>query len=428
MQPAELYDHFLSSAGISTDTRRIEKGRIFFALKGPNFNGNLFAEEALQAGAKLVVADEKHFRDHPAIVMVNNALETLQQLARYHRKMLNLKIVAICGSNGKTTTKELMTRVLARQHRVYATKGNLNNHIGVPLTLLEMQRENTIGIVEIGANHAGETMALCEIAMPDYGLITNNGKDHLEGYGTVEGVRRGNGELYQYLRKNNGLAFVCADQHDLMEDSKDLQRVTYGASPQSNYSGKLVEEFPYLNIEWLPEKILLSTQLAGSYNFQNVMAAVATGAYFGVEKMAIQSAVASYVPSSNRSQIVKQGSNVFLLDAYNANPTSMQAALDHFTRMPAAKKILILGDMLELGSYSEQEHRQLISVIDTGKFSHIIFVGKEFKKALNGEMDPFLHFETVSALKSWFEKQHFTGYNVLLKGSRGIGLEKLLAT
>lgn len=426
MQIPALYEKFLDSSGISTDTRKIEEGKIFFALKGENFNGNLFAHQALDKGAKLIVADEKHFADHDHILIVDDVLNTLQMLANHHRQQLSLKVIAIGGSNGKTTTKELISQVLGCAFKTFATKGNLNNHIGVPLTLLSIPVETEIAIIEMGANHIGETALLCTIVQPDFGLITNNGKDHLEGYGTIEGVRKGNGELYDFLRNNNGIAFVCADQSDLMESSTDIKRITYGQHERADCRGKIAERFPFLEVEWMNENVVLTSNLIGQYNFDNMMAAVAVGHFFEVSPEMIREAIASYIPSNNRSQILKQGSNTFILDAYNANPSSMMAALENFRLMPVDNKIVILGDMLELGKVSSEEHKQIVEVVMKENFRKAIFVGEEFGNVLSGTFDEALHFNTVTALKDWFDQQHFSGYTFLLKGSRRIGLEKLV--
>ncbi|MEP7127393.1 MAG: UDP-N-acetylmuramoyl-tripeptide--D-alanyl-D-alanine ligase [Chitinophagales bacterium] len=426
MQITELYQQFLNSSGISTDTRKIEKGKIFFALKGENFNGNLFAEEAVKSGASLVIVDEAHFTQQEKIVVVEDALETLQQLAHHHRKALQLKVLAICGSNGKTTTKELIANVLETRHKIFSTKGNFNNHIGVPLTLLAIPAGTEIAIIEMGANHLKETTLLCNIAAPDYGLITNNGKDHLEGYGSIEGVRKGNGELYDYLRDNKGTAFVCMDQPDLMERSEGLIRITYGETNSADYYGNVTSAFPFLQIQLKNINSEIKTQLIGSYNFDNIMAAVAVGNFFGIATSKVEQAIAAYIPSNNRSQLLQKDGNTFILDAYNANPSSMQAALLNFTQLPSNNKVLILGDMLELGASSELEHSEIIQSIDQKKFRFIIFVGKEFGKAMNGSIPNALHFENVMELRNWFNEQHFSEHYFLLKGSRLIGLEKLV--
>lgn len=425
MQMEQLYVEFLHSTGISTDTRKIGQGKFFFALKGENFNGNLFALEALKKGAKLIVVDEKHFPDDDRIVLVNDVLKTLQQLANHHRRKLNLKVVAIAGSNGKTTTKELISRVLETSFKIFSTKGNLNNHIGVPLTLLAITEGTEIAVIEMGANHLGETALLCEIAEPDFGIITNNGKDHLEGYRSIEGVRKGNGELYDYLRKSDGTAFVCADQPDLMEMSDGMKRITYGKKEDADCNGRIAELFPFLKIQLTHANCELSTQLIGRYNFDNIMAAVAIAEFFKVPLDHIKRAIASYVPSNNRSQLLQIGSNTFILDAYNANPSSMLAALENFSMMPVKNKTVILGDMLELGKLSRQEHEQIISIIRPEKFQHVILVGEEFEKALKGLTSGAIHFRNVQELKGWFDQQHFSDHCFLLKGSRLIGLEKL---
>ncbi|MEO6168546.1 MAG: UDP-N-acetylmuramoyl-tripeptide--D-alanyl-D-alanine ligase, partial [Chitinophagales bacterium] len=370
--------------------------------------------------------DEMHFQEQDQIVLVENVLSTLQQLANYHRRKLNLKVLAIGGSNGKTTTKELIYRVLETSFKTFSTKGNFNNHIGVPLTLLSIAKGTEIAVIEMGANHLGETAMLCEIAEPDYGIITNNGRDHLEGYGSIEGVRKGNGELYHFLRRKNGTAFVCADQPDLMEMSDGMKRITYGKSENANCTGKIIRHFPFLNLQLRHANCELPTQLIGQYNFDNIMAAVAIGEFFKVSPENIQHAIASYVPSNNRSQLLQQGYNTFILDAYNANPSSMQAALESFSMMPADNKVAILGDMLELGIVSKHEHEQVIAYVQKEKFSKVIFVGEEFGKAMKEATTTAIHFKNVQELKKWFDQQHFSDHIFLLKGSRLIGLEKLV--
>lgn len=426
MQIEQLYARFLESAGISTDTRKIDKGKLFFALKGGNFNGNQFAEEALKKGAVLAVVDEKHFADHDRIVIVDDVLKTLQLLAQHHRKQLSARVIAIGGSNGKTTTKELIAAVLGTTYKTFYTQGNLNNHIGVPLTLLSVSKDMEMVVIEMGANHLGETGILCEIAQPDFGLVTNNGKDHLEGYGSMEGVRKGNGELFDFLRKKNGQAFVCADQSDLMEMSEGMNRITYGENETATCSGQLKELFPFLKIELRNANEQVSTHLIGRYNFDNIMAAVCIGKQFKCTMENIRQAIETYQPSNNRSQVLKQGSNTFILDAYNANPSSMQAALENFSLMPVQHKIVILGDMLELGAVSDEEHLEMISMIQKQKFEQAILVGNEFEKALTKSNTDFLHFKNVQQLKDWFEQQEFVDHYFLLKGSRLIGLEKLV--
>lgn len=418
----KLYELFRNATGVSTDTRKISPGNLFIALKGDRFNGNLFAEEAVRCGASAIVADEKHFPENDKIILMEDALRTLQLLANHHRRQLKAKVLAVCGSNGKTTTKELMARVLASSFTTYATKGNLNNHIGVPLSLLELKDDHEFAVIEMGANHLGETIQLCEIAEPDCGLITNNGKDHLEGYGSIEGVRKGNGELYDFLRAQNGLAFVCADQPDLMQMSEGMQRITYGQAGPADCPGEITARFPFLQLQTLNFK--LQTQLIGHYNFDNIMAAVCVGNYFGVPAEKIKQAVESYMPSNNRSQVIQQGTNTFILDAYNANPSSVAAALENFISLPVKNKIVILGDMAELGTSSDTEHREIVNNLQSANFKLVVLVGHEFQKA-----DPdqkFLHFENAAALKSWFGVQQFEQCHFLLKASRVIGLEKIM--
>ncbi len=447
MQVSQLYDLFCKSTGISTDTRSVEQGNIFFALKGERFNGNLYAENALKGGAAYVVIDEKYFDENERFILVEDVLKTLQQLANFHRKQLQTIIIAIGGSNGKTTTKELISAVLQSTFKTFATKGNLNNHIGVPLSLLSIKdsakplsgfsttdrvspvEPTDFAIIELGANHLGETKFLCEIAEPDFGLITNNGKDHLEGYGSIEGVIKGNGELFDYLRKENRIAFVNADQQDLMLLSEGIKRTTYGENEISDYKGSINQQFPFLQLTTGNSQ--LTTNLIGKYNFPNIMAAVCIGKYFGVDEEKVKQAIESYSPINNRSQVLKIGSNTFILDAYNSNPSSLNAALDNFFDLPEENKIVIAGDMAELGAASLEEHIEILKKIEKaclpdrqGNWKMVLLVGEEFKKADIG--NKFLHFKNVIELKEWFGKQSFENYFFLLKASRVIGLEKLI--
>ncbi|MBA3649626.1 MAG: UDP-N-acetylmuramoyl-tripeptide--D-alanyl-D-alanine ligase [Chitinophagales bacterium] len=448
MQAESLYQLFTQSSGICTDTRNLEKGNIFFSLKGQNFNGNQFALQALEAGASHAVMDENLFPDQENVILVEDVLKTLQRLANQHRKQINGKVIAICGSNGKTTTKELCRAVLETSFKTVATKGNLNNQIGVPLTLLSIPKETEMAVIEMGASHLSETAALCEIAEPDHGIITNNGKDHLEGYENEEGVRNGNGELFNYLKKKKGVAFVSTAQKDLLEMSADLKRMTYGSSDDSDIVGKITGSFPFLKVEIMNREkdkvswglatgdwklktagedgeIIIQTQLAGSYNFENVMAAACIGKFFGVPMKKIEEAISSYCPSMNRSQVLNQDGNTFILDAYNANPSSMQAAVESFALIPKDHKIVIAGDMLELGDHSAAEHREILQLINENNFEKRIFIGPEFGKVFTSN-NHSLHFNTVFELKDWFKEQKFSDYYFLLKGSRLIELEKLL--
>lgn len=431
---SELYKIYLQHPNIITDTRKIEEGCLFFALKGDRFDGNKFAEEALKKGAVYAIVDDNQL-DGDHYLQVEDVLMTLQKLAHYHREQLQNPIIAITGSNGKTTTKELLFAVLKSEYRAFATKGNLNNHIGVPLTLLSIPRDIEVAIIEMGANHQGEIAFLAEIAAPTHGLITNIGKAHLEGFGGLEGVKKGKGELYRYLEINKGIAFVNLDEPHLSEMAgKQLRTIGYCKSELPTMERpvleiQLLETDPFISVRFLDKKGQFWTsksQLSGTYNFSNIMTAVAVGKYFKVPADKISQAIADYFPANNRSQIVHNNSNTFYLDAYNANPTSMTAALTHFTALNAVRKIAILGDMLELGDYSEEEHRKIFTLAQAGLYQKIILVGEEFKKVAP-DNSHVLWFETVEALKSWYHQQGFKQTTFLLKGSRGIGMEKMLS-
>ncbi len=425
MQLSALYKIFKDASGISTDTRMITEGAVFFALKGEHFNGNMYAEKALAAGACYAVIDELHFPSNEKFIQVNDTLESLQQLSAYHRNQITAKVIAIAGSNGKTTTKELISQVIGTSYKTFFTKGNLNNHIGVPLSLLSIKSDDRFAVIEMGANHIGETEFLCGITKPNFGLITNNGKDHLEGYGSIEGVRKGNGELYEFLRSENRLAFVSADEHDLMEMSSNMKRVTYGENVEADCKGRVTAMFPFLQLE--SGTIKIRSQLIGRYNFENIMAAVCIGKYFEIPEQQIVTAIESYRPSNNRSQLLNVGTNTFILDAYNANPSSMNAALDSFFQLPEKSKVVILGDMAELGAASDTEHRLIINRLTDTDLKHKIVVGEKFIRALPANRNEFLAFKNVAELKEWFFSQQFENHFFLLKGSRVIELEKLLS-
>jgi UDP-N-acetylmuramoyl-tripeptide--D-alanyl-D-alanine ligase len=405
---------------------------IYVALKGERFNGNRFAKTALEAGAMAVIADEAVAEGNERMIFVKDALQALQQLARLHRRSIHPRLIAVAGSNGKTTTKELISRVLASSFQTFSTQGNLNNHIGVPLSLLSIQEGTVFAVIEIGANHLGETKRLCEIAEPDFGLITNNGKDHLEGYGSIEGVRKGNGEMFEFLRERGGTAFVCSDQADLMDMSRGLTRYTYGSNHRPDAAGLVKAVFPFLQLEIKnadPETPVLNlqTRLLGRYNFDNVMAAVAIGKFFRLPAEKIRQAIESYVPSANRSQVLVRGSNTFILDAYNANPSSMDAALESFLSLPAAGKVIVLGDMAELGAASESEHAAVVKKLKAAGAKNVWLVGKEFAKAAEKCTAGFHCFADVHELKDWFRQQPWESTFFLLKASRFMKLEELLA-
>lgn len=427
-----LYEAFLKHPQVSTDTRVVKKDSIFFALRGEKFDGNKFAKEALEKGAAFAVIDDASFKTDERFIVAENTLTALQELASLHRKELDIPIVAITGSNGKTTTKELTYAVLSKKFPAYATKGNLNNHIGVPLSLLEMNSEAEIGVIEMGANHVGEIAALCEIASPDFGLITNVGKAHLEGFGGFEGVKKGKGEMYNFIAAKSGTIFINGDNYDLLsmaEKAGVKDKVSYGTKPQFGCWGKVKEEFPALKILWMTtlnaKENIIETNLTGSYNLENILAAVCIGNYFGVAPDKINAAVAEYVPSNNRSQVVTKGSNTIILDCYNANPTSMTAALVNFSGMKAKKKVAILGDMLELGNESEALHRTVIEQVDGISADEIILIGKEFASALQKEKIDSISFVTTDEAKEYLSTHKFQDAAILVKGSRGSRLEKL---
>ena len=412
-----LYDLFRDHPRVTTDSRHIEPGGIFFALKGERFDGNRFAAESLRLGAAFAVADDPALRDDPAaregrLIVVDDALGALQELAREHRRELGIPVLAVTGSNGKTTTKELLRRVLSERFTVLATGGNLNNHIGVPLTLLSLTREAEFAVVEMGASARGEIALLASIAEPNYGLITNIGRAHLDGFGGPEGVRRGKGELFDFRRDNGGRAFVAAEDATLtaMAREREPMAVEY-------YSLALADDVP--------------CHLEGEYNRANVAAAVAVGRYFGIAEERILHAVDSYVPTNNRSQRMLTERNTLILDCYNANPSSMQAALDNFlVQQPdaGAGKAVILGDMLELGDWSRDEHRHVVRLAARDTQARILLVGEHFAEACRS-LDPLppnvTCFPTRQELEEHLDRNPLSGSLILVKGSRGIGLEHL---
>ncbi len=396
---------------------------MFFALKGENFNGNMFTQEALDKGACTVIIDEEAFhKNNGDTILVENVLVTLQQLARHHRTYLDLPIISLTGSNGKTTTKELINAVLSQKFKTIATLGNLNNHIGVPLTLLRMDQETEIGIVEMGANHLGEIKMLCEIAEPNYGYITNFGKAHLEGFGSVDGVVQGKTELYQFLKKHNRKIFVNANDSKQMENSKDINRITFGTE-KADFHTQLSSTSDTVVIKFAGNEI--RSNLVGVYNFANLAAAVAIGAYFKVDKTKIKAGIESYIPSNNRSQLIKKGSNTILMDAYNANPTSMMAALKNFKTTKGINKILFLGDMLELGTASEAEHQKIVDFVSTENFESVFFIGSNFYKTKTSSAN-INTYNTYDDLKEKLKENTPTNSTILIKGSRGLALERIL--
>jgi len=419
----QLYQVYLQFPSVQTDTRKIKPGDIFFALKGPSFNGNAFAQKALEAGAAFAVVDEPAFVINEKTILVNDVLQALQDLAKYHRQQFTIPFIAITGSNGKTTTKELVHAVLSTSYTTYTTEGNLNNHIGVPLTILKIKKDAAMAVIEMGANHQKEIASYCAYAMPDFGIITNAGKAHLEGFGGEEGVKKGKGELYDYLRERNGTAFVMWDYDYLRQMSEGLPAIiTYGTH-DAMITGEAVKSEPFLAVQFtngIHETI--HTQLVGDYNLPNILCAAAAGKYFGVPSALIKSAIEAYTPSNSRSQLIKKDTNTIILDAYNANPSSMKAAIENFARFPATDKVLVLGAMAELGAESLEEHQQLIALIGQHKWKNVVLTGGDFLKIQH----PYLGFENAAQAKEWFRQQQFKNSTILIKGSRSMQMEKVL--
>jgi len=430
MSIKDLYNIYLQHPSIKTDTRKIAKGDIFFALKGPNFNGNHFAEQAIKDGASYAIIDEEINYKNEKIIKTDDVLLTLQQLAKHHREQFNtlpagrqVPFIAITGSNGKTTTKELVHEVLSSSYKTFTTEGNLNNHIGIPLTILKIKRDAEIAVVEMGANHQKEIEAYCSYAMPTHGLITNLGKAHLEGFGGIEGVKKGKGELFDFLKKNNGTAFVNCDDNYIKEISEGIKNITYGTA-EGSVTGKVKSTSSFLEIEIIKGANTgsIKTQMVGGYNLLNVLAAVTIGKYFNVADEKIKSAIENYTPSNSRSQLIKRDSNTIILDAYNANPASMKAAIENFAQMQGTNKILFIGSMMELGNESEKEHKELIKLIDKYKWRNVILVGNNFKNIKHS----YTHFDNAATAKTWLNTQHLEDSQLLIKGSRSMQMEKVL--
>lgn len=429
MTISELYKVFEQHPFVSTDTRKITSNSLFFALKGENFDANNFAAQALNSGAAFAIVDNPEVAISNQYILVNNTLETLQNLATYHRQKLNIPVIGLTGSNGKTTTKELIKSVLSQKYITSATIGNLNNHIGVPLTLLAITQDVEIAIVEMGANHQNEIAELCNIANPNYGLITNVGKAHLEGFGGFEGVKKGKGELYSFLENHKGIVFINSDnQHlkEMIDDRIFKETIYYGKSNNNFISGQLIANNPFLEIEWKnhQEIFQVQSQLTGIYNFENMLAAIALGLKFGLNPDQINSGISSYQPQNNRSQIIKTNNNTIIGDFYNANPSSMQVAIENIAALDAEKKILILGDMFELGDESKQEHQLIIEKANTYHFDQVIFIGKAFYNV--SAKNKHLFYSQTSDFKNFLKDHPINNALILLKGSRGMHLETLL--
>ena len=417
MEMKDLYELFLQHPTITTDSRDVPEGSMFFALKGETFDGNAYAKAALEQGAAYAVIDEKEYAEenNEHLIWVEDVLTTLQQLAKYHRVHLGTPIIGITGTNGKTTTKELIATVLKKKYNVLYTQGNFNNHIGVPKTLLQLTREHDIAVIEMGANHPGEIKTLVEIVLPDFGIITNVGKAHLLGFGSFEGVIRTKGELYDFLRAIDGTVFINNENPHLLGISKGLKLVKYGQTETDGLlvKGQLVECNPFLKFEW--NGSVVQTRLIGSYNLDNALAAACIGTYFEVPSNDICDALAEYTPSNNRSQLTITKDNKLVVDAYNANPTSMKAALDNFRLIQADHKMCILGQMGELGDVSEEEHQKVIDLIGEGDFEQVWLVGDNFAKTRHPAN--YRLFANVEEVKTAISTQKPQGFLILIKGS-----------
>ncbi|MCH4897117.1 UDP-N-acetylmuramoyl-tripeptide--D-alanyl-D-alanine ligase [Marinilabiliaceae bacterium JC040] len=425
MNIKEIYSVYLEHSTICTDTRKIVKDSLFFALKGENFNGNTFADKALELGCSFAIVDEDIDFKSDRIIKVDDVLTCLQDLARYHRDQIKIPIIGITGTNGKTTTKELIFSVLSTKFKTFATAGNLNNHIGVPLSILSIKDEHEIAIIEMGANHPYEIAFLCTISKPNLGVITNIGKAHLEGFGNIETVTETKKALYNHLNANDGIIFYNQSNDILSKLEKTCKTFSYG-SVDSDNKGELISSSPYLVLELLSRKghLLVKTNLIGSYNFENVMAAVSIGHYFDIDDMNIKKALENYIPSNHRSQLIKTENNTIIMDSYNANPTSMKAAIENFTNMTFKNKSLLLGDMFELGENSDDEHRNIIKLIEDGTYTNIFLVGNHF---FNIDSSISIHkFEETNQLLEYLSENKIQDQIILIKGSRGMKLERCL--
>ena len=427
MQINDLYQLYIKNPSVETDSRKIKQGDIFFALKGPNFNGNQYAQQALDDGASYCIVDEETGIKNEQVIKVNDCLDTLQQLSKKHRQQFNIPFIAVTGSNGKTTTKELIHAVLSTTYKTYTTTGNLNNHIGIPLTILKAKADAEIAVIEMGANHQKEIAGYCEYSLPTHGMITNCGKAHLEGFGGEEGVRKGKGELFDYLKKNNGVAFIYNEYDYLIEMSKGIHKVISYGTGNADIVGC---EKKQTNDEFLQVEIIkganipeIKTQLVGGYNLPNILAAVCIGKTFQVADEKIKNALENYSPSNSRSQLIEKDGNKIILDAYNANPSSMKAAIENFANMPGNKKVLMLGGMMELGNESIYEHESLVNLINKHPWHKVVLVGNDYKNL----PENFMHFSNASEAKAWYKQQALTNAQVLIKGSRSMQMEKVIA-
>lgn len=424
MEIKDIHSLFLKCKSVSIDTRKIENNSLFVAIRGERFDANTFAKEALEKGASYVLIDNANYYIDHRTILTEDSLATLQELAKFHRDYLKLPIIALTGSNGKTTTKELINVVLSKRYKVKATIGNLNNHIGVPLTLLSFNTETEIGIVEMGANHQKEIEFLCDIAKPDFGYITNFGKAHLEGFGGFEGVIKGKSEMYNYLSKNKKIAFVNLGDAIQFKKTEGIERYTFGSKTnKTNVVINSVKADPFVSIK--TQGMEISSKLIGIYNANNINAAVTIGNYFKVEMDSIKEAIENYIPENNRSQLLKKNTNDIILDAYNANPSSMMVALENFIQLEILKKVAILGDMFELGTESLEEHKGIISTALKDENTQFYFIGKDFY-ANRIKKDTMFFFETFEDLANELTEHKIENATVLIKGSRGMALERSL--
>jgi UDP-N-acetylmuramoyl-tripeptide--D-alanyl-D-alanine ligase len=424
-----IYQQYLTHRIICTDTRNISSGCLFFALKGENFDANTFAEEALNQGAAFVVIDNPSYQLDARCILVDDVLLTLQDLAKHHRSQLKIPVIGLTGSNGKTTTKELVNAVLSEKYRSFATKGNLNNHIGVPLSVLAIQDDTEIAVIEMGANHQKEIEFLCTIAQPTHGLITNVGLAHLDGFGGFEGVKKGKAELFNYLKLVNGIAFINGDSAHIIEMSVNAQIeevIYYGTESGLTITGTLIQSDPLITLDWIHETHVFTakTNLTGAYNFENILAAICIGTFFGLQPDQINKGLATYHPNNNRSQLTKTASNSVICDFYNANPSSMAAAIKNLSSLAALKKVAIIGDMFELGAESPQQHQEIASLAANAGLTTLILIGKYFY-ALKDQYQA-VFFNTPSEAEAWLETNPVKDSLILLKGSRGMALEQLL--
>ncbi|MDB4714637.1 UDP-N-acetylmuramoyl-tripeptide--D-alanyl-D-alanine ligase [Flavobacteriaceae bacterium] len=426
MEAKTLYSYFLKSSSVITDTRKIEKNALFFCLRGENFNGNKFAKEALQKGAAFVVIDDSgYFKENSQYILVEDCLKSLQELAKYHRLQFDIPVIGLTGSNGKTTTKELIYSVLSEQFNTTATFGNLNNHIGVPLTLLRINKNTEIALIEMGANHLKEIEFLCNITKPTHGYITNFGKAHLEGFGSIEGVIQGKSELYKSLENTKGTALINSEDKLQVRLTKNQAKQQFGNKEadivitSNNYTTK---DNNYLSVSF--QSTIINSKLKGTYNYSNIKAAIAFGFIFDISLEKIKKGIEGYIPKNNRSQWLKTERNTVILDAYNANPSSMTVALESLLNSNTKNKILILGDMLELGDYAADEHQKIIEILNKKTPETVILVGKEFKKTKTSNSN-FHKFEETKDVIPFLQKKNFQNKTILIKGSRGIALEVL---